>query len=122
MTHSLVSSSQRRPPLMTPMTPITHAARRRFLKSVTGGAVLLLPQTHPWVWAQSDGAVRLLRAPKLALVVGNSRYQASPLANPGNDAAAMGEVLKGAGFDVATHLDAAHGDLARAVQDYTQAL
>ena len=38
---------------------------------------------------------------RVALVIGNSAYQNSPrLANPENDASAIGRLLKNAGFDV----------------------
>jgi uncharacterized caspase-like protein len=42
-----------------------------------------------------------------ALVIGNSKYAASPLANPANDARAMGAALTSLGFSVeaATDLD-----------------
>jgi len=92
------------------------------LRAGVAAASLFLPARHAWVWAQSDGTMKLLRAPKVALVIGNSKYARSPLVNPANDARAIGEALKGAGFDVTAKLDAPHNDLAQAVQAYTQAL
>ena len=97
-------------------------ARRRLLKSGLGAATLFLPQPYAWVWAQTEGTVKLLRAPKQALVIGNSSYDLAPLKNPANDARAIGEALKGAGFEVTTKLDAPLGDLSKAVQAYTQSL
>jgi len=47
----------------------------------------------------------LLVAPRHALVVGNSSYGFGPLKNPANDARALGEELKRAGFQVTTGLD-----------------
>src|SRR5512140_1438946 len=38
------------------------------------------------------------KEPRLALVIGNGAYQASPLTNPVNDAEAMAEALKATGF------------------------
>ena len=96
--------------------------RRGLLKAGVGAATLFLPQSYAWVWAQTDGTVKLLRAPKQALVIGNSSYSQSPLKNPANDARAIGEALKGAGFDVTTKLDAPLSELAQAVQAYTQSL
>ena len=64
--------------------------RRRFLQGGLAAATLFLPSPWAWVWAQSEGAVKLLRAPKLALVVGNAAYRSVPaLRNPGNDARAI---------------------------------
>src|SRR4051812_36038754 len=38
---------------------------------------------------------------RLALVIGNSNYQSAPrLANPGNDAQSMSQLLNSAGFEV----------------------
>ena len=38
---------------------------------------------------------------RVALVIGNSKYQTAPqLANPGNDAQAMAQLLNSAGFEV----------------------
>ena len=68
--------------------------RRRFLQGGLAAASLFLPSPWAGVWAQSDGAVKLLRAPKLALVVGNASYQAVPaLKNAGNDARAIAKAL-----------------------------
>lgn len=98
-----------------------NSSRRRALKAGLG-ATLFLPQPFAWVWAQSDGALKLMRAPKVALVIGNSGYKTFPLGNPANDARAIGAALTATGFDVTTRLDAPHGELAKAVQAYTQTL
>lgn len=96
-------------------------SRRRALKAGLG-ATLFLPQPFAWVWAQSEGALKLMRAPKMALVIGNSSYKSAPLKNPANDARAIGDALRATGFDVTAVLDASHGALAKAVQSYTQSL
>jgi hypothetical protein len=76
-----------------------------------------------WLWAQSEGAVTLLKAPKLALVVGNSRYKDAPeLKNPANDAKGIAETLKAAAFEVKTLLDAGREQLIGAIRDYVQAM
>ena len=97
-------------------------SRRNVLKAGAAGATLFLPAPYAWVWAQSEGAAKLLRAPKQALVIGNSSYKSSPLKNPANDARALGAALKGAGFDVTIQLDAPYAELAQAVRAYTQSL
>src|SRR5262249_48099912 len=56
--------------------------------------------------------------PKVALVVGNSKYKEAPLKNPANDARAIGDALKATGFAVTVKLDAGRADLAAAVQAY----
>ena len=48
---------------------------------------------------------------RIALVIGNSAYPNAPLANPGNDAKAMGETLRRLGFVVVE----LHDGLARGV-------
>jgi uncharacterized caspase-like protein len=48
---------------------------------------------------------------RVALVIGNSKYGSKPLKNPVNDARAMSEVLKKAGFDVELIPDASLNDM-----------
>ena len=89
---------------------------------VLAGSVLL-PASFAWVWAQSDGATRLLRAAKHALVIGNSAYSNVPLlANPGNDARAIGAALGETGFAVTTVLDAPREQMKDAIRAYVDAL
>ena len=60
-------------------------SRRYVLRGGVAAASLFLPLPHAWVWAQSDGAVKLVRAPKAALVLGNSDCRSAPtLRNPVN--------------------------------------
>lgn len=98
------------------------ASRRAILKAGLGATALFLPAPFAWVWAQSEGTIKLMRAPKVALTIGNSNYNHSPLTNPVNDARAIGTALRNAGFDVTIKLDAPRGELAAAVQAYTQVL
>ena len=72
--------------------------RRDALKAGLAASSLFLPLPYAWVWAQSEGAVKLLKAPKLALVVGNGKYKDAPeLKNAPNDAKAIAETLKASG-------------------------
>jgi uncharacterized caspase-like protein len=98
------------------------ASRRAILKAGLGATALFLPVPFAWVWAQSEGTIKLMRAPKVALTIGNSNYSNSPLTNPVNDARAIGTALRNSGFDVTIKLDAPRGEIAAAVQAYTQAL
>lgn len=51
-------------------------------------------------------ALPAMAAKRVALVIGNSGYAASPLANPANDAKAMAAKLQSLGFTVIQHIDA----------------
>lgn len=57
-----------------------------------------------------------------ALVIGNSRYQVGELLNPRNDAQAMAERLRQAGFNVTLKLDAGRSELQDAIRAYGMAL
>jgi len=64
----------------------------------------------------------LLVAPRHALVVGNSSYGFGPLKNPANDARALGEELKRAGFQVTTGLDLTRQQMLEAIRAYGESL
>jgi len=97
--------------------------RRLLLKRGIAAGSLLLPLPFARTWAQSDGTLRLMRLPKIALVAGNSRYRNAPaLQNPANDAKAIAAVLKGLGFDVTLKLDSGREEMAAAIQAYAQTL
>ena len=98
-------------------------SRRRVLQAGLGATALFLPAPYAWVWAQSDGAMKLLRLPKIALVIGNSNYKNAPqLVNPGNDAKAISETLRQSGFEVTVNLDAGREDMAAAIRTHAQTL
>ena len=60
---------------------------------------------------------------RLALVLGNSRYQNAPsLDNPANDAQDLAGALRGLGFDVIEARDASRDAMARAVHDFSDRL
>jgi hypothetical protein len=57
---------------------------------------------------------------RVALVIGNSNYQnAAQLANPGNDAQSMAELLNTAGFEVISATNLTQNDMVRVVQDFS---
>ena len=64
-------------------------------------------------------AAKGIDAPRVALVIGNSKYPDSPLTNPLNDANAMGKELKVLGFDTQILLDSNLKDLGSAIQTYS---
>jgi hypothetical protein len=97
--------------------------RRRFVQGGLAAASLFLPSPWAGVWAQSDGAVKLLRAPKLALVVGNAAYRAVPaLRNAGNDSRAIANALGESGFEVTLVQDATRAAMLEAIDAYARAL
>jgi hypothetical protein len=100
-----------------------NCSRRQVMKGGLAAASLFLPLPYARVWAQSDGAVSLVRAPKLALVLGNSNYKNVPaLRNPANDANAIAAALKGFGFDVTLKLDGRRSEMEAAIATYTHGL
>ncbi|WP_437182551.1 caspase family protein [Rhodoplanes tepidamans] len=57
--------------------------------------------------------------PRMALVIGNSAYQAvTELPNPANDAKAMAELLSAAGFEVTTAPDLGQAEMRKAIGDF----
>jgi len=57
---------------------------------------------------------------RLALVIGNSRYQRGALLNPANDAQAMGKTLSELGFEVVTRTDLTKDKMKQAILDFSQ--
>jgi hypothetical protein len=84
----------------------------RAFKQVLAAALLLgsLAQAH----AQTE--------PRTALVIGNSNYSKSPLANPANDARDMAEALRGSGFEVILKTDANQQGMRDGIRQFGDAL
>ena len=59
---------------------------------------------------------------RVALVIGNAAYPSSPLSNPGNDARAMSEALKGLGFSVIEARDASKAQMEQAIARMQESL
>jgi uncharacterized caspase-like protein len=59
---------------------------------------------------------------RVALVIGNSAYPGAPLANPVNDARAMGETLRGLGFSVIELRDGGKAQMDQAITRLREAL
>jgi hypothetical protein len=68
--------------------------------------------TADFAWAQGDVE------PRTALVIGNSAYPFSMLANPANDATDLAQVLRSAGFDVTLQTDADQQKMQEAVHTF----
>lgn len=97
--------------------------RRGVLKAGLAAGSLFLPSPFALVWAQSEGAVRLMRLPKIALVVGNRDYRHVPkLKNAVNDAQSISVALRESGFGVTTVTDATRADMLAAVEAHLRKL
>jgi uncharacterized caspase-like protein len=91
--------------------------RRRLFKAalaVAGSSLL------KWRWAAAQ--VALLRAPRRALVIGNSSYSFAPLKNPANDARAIAGELERAGFEVVSATDLDRERMMNAIRAYGEGL
>ncbi|MDP2828017.1 MAG: caspase family protein [Sulfuricellaceae bacterium] len=87
--------------------------RRTFIKSLV---------TLPPMLAIDSGWAASADPSRLALVIGNSAYRHTPLANPANDARAMSDLFGMAGFTVDTCLDTTHTDLTSAIERFGDAV
>jgi hypothetical protein len=61
-------------------------------------------------------------ADRVALLIGNNQYAASPLRNAGNDARDLGEALKELGFHVIVRENASRKDMIDAIREFGQAI
>lgn len=85
------------------------------LRAMRAGAALLL------AGALSAGAAHAA-GDRVALVIGNAAYAEAPLANPGNDARAMGAALERLGFQVDVLVDADRERMQQAILAFAGAL
>lgn len=83
----------------------------------------------PWLWvpriahADLDATLKLLRAPKVALVIGNAGYRRVPaLRNSSTDATAIAAQLGDFGYDVTLRVDADRAAAEAAIATYVDAL
>ena len=93
-------------------------ARRRWLAQA--GALVssaALPFQISPAAAQSQSTLNAL--PRLALVIGNSKYVEAPLKNPGNDAKAMAAELQKMGFSVQLALEAGRAQMTEVIQAFS---
>ncbi len=88
--------------------------RRKFLKAVA--ATSALAGSSPWPALAADDPSRV------ALVIGNDTYPQSPLANAINDARAVADLLRTAGFRVDLRTDVSRDAIAEAVQAFGKAI
>jgi len=55
---------------------------------------------------------------RIALVIGNSKYESKPLPNPANDAADVAQALTQLGFRVTLRRDATHRQMVEAINEF----
>lgn len=88
--------------------------RRMFLKAVAAASALAGSAPLPALAADDPSRV--------ALVIGNDAYPQSPLANAINDARAVADLLRTAGFRVDLRTDVSRNAVAEAVQAFGKAI
>ena len=107
--------------LSTQPPPVASEARRRWLAQA--GALVSSTALPLWVPAAAAQSASTLNAlPRVALIIGNTKYIDAPLKNPGNDATAIAGELRKIGFKVSLQLDAGRAQMAEAIQAFTAEL
>ena len=89
--------------------------RRWMMQAGVLTASTVLPSWAPRAGAQSS---TLNALPRVALVIGNSRYAEAPLKNPGNDAKAIASELQKVGFKVNLQVDAGRAQMVEAIRAF----
>src|SRR5215475_3438725 len=79
---------------------------------------LVLFALIPLVLAFASGVARAEK--RIALVIGNTGYQAAALTTPANDAGLIAQTLQAAGFDVAGARDLDQDSMRRAFRDFLE--
>ncbi len=90
----------------------------RFTRSTIAASLLFVTLSSGSLAAESSSTPALTKLPRHALVIGNSQYLNGPLVNPKNDAQAIAEHLRQAGFSVTLKLDAGRRELQEAIHNY----
>src|ERR1700760_1081413 len=86
----------------------------------TQGAALAQTRTAELDRIQAPPQALPAAEQRVALVIGNSKYQnTAPLANPDNDAQSVAELLNSAGFEVIAATDLSQNDMIKVVQDFS---
>ncbi len=67
-------------------------------------------------------SVSVQATPRTALVIGNSQYQSSPLANPENDAEDIAKKLRGLGFEVIHKNNATRKQMKQVIRQFERKL
>ncbi len=97
-------------------------AQRQFAGAVAAVAACLA-LSQPGLTADRQLHIAPVKPPpagerRIALIIGNSAYKASPLKNPVNDARAISKALSATGFDVTVLEDASQATMRRAMRSF----
>ena len=96
-------------------------SRRRWLKQAGAlASSTALPFWIPGTSAQTQTTLNTL--PRVALVIGNTRYVDAPLKNPANDARAIAGELQRFGFQTVLKLDAGRTEMIEAIRAFADTL
>ncbi|MCE9640792.1 MAG: caspase family protein [Betaproteobacteria bacterium] len=99
------------------LRPAMLAARRRWLQQAGAlASSTVLPSWIPHASAQTASTLNAL--PRVALVIGNTKYPEAPLKNPGNDARGIAGELQKLGFQVNLKLDAGRSEMIEAIRAF----
>lgn len=105
-----------------------HPIERALVKVTTLAVVMLFTATLS-VTAQQPGRNEPVRGmglssasseKRVALVIGNSRYESAPLRNPVNDANLVASTLREIGFDVIARTDATLREMQLAIREFSR--
>ena len=98
-------------------------ARQKFFSNEESQTASLQSQetraSSPNVSAQKNS---FKQQPRIALLIGNARYQTSPLANPVNDVRGMATALRKVGFTVIKHENLNFRQMREAIRDFGEKL
>jgi hypothetical protein len=111
------SARNNRPPVRSapfPFAPASNARRRWLIQAGALASSASFPLWVPRVGAQAQSTLNAL--PRVALVIGNTKYVEAPLKNPGNDAKGIAGALQQLGFQVNLRLDAGRNEMIEAIR------
>ena len=106
-----------------------HHPLQQTLVALTTLMVMLLFTASIQVMAQQPGGAEQVRGmsmssagseKRVALVIGNSRYESAPLRNPVNDANLVASTLRELGFDVIARTDVSLREMQLAVREFSR--
>ena len=86
--------------------------------ALSAGAWGQAPEPARGLAAQTPAVAKTSPERRLALIIGNTKYQMKPLVNPVNDAHTMEAVLKDLGFSTEVVLDTKKAQMARKIVDF----
>ena len=99
-----------------PSAPASNARRRWLIQAGALASSASFPLWVPGASAQAQSTLNAL--PRIALVIGNTKYVEAPLKNPGNDAKGIAGALQQLGFQVNLKLDAGRNEMIEAIRAF----